>query len=161
MIDVLNLSPLDTQGLADLVTTFSGKYIFVGESGTIIHDSFVSPVTGKTADGVETHAHLLDALLQNKLLMPIETNIMLVLVGLLTLFTVIIYYTVPKYLSQILAIAILCGLLFALRWSYDSLRILGDATLVFLAGAIVTYPMTFIYRFFVVDREKRELQNNF
>ncbi len=44
----------------ELINRYSGKYIFIGESGTLIHDSIVSPVTGTQMDGVETHAQFLD-----------------------------------------------------------------------------------------------------
>lgn len=44
----------------DLIKNFAGKYVFIGESGTAIHDSIVSPVTGTQIDGVESHAHFLD-----------------------------------------------------------------------------------------------------
>lgn len=44
----------------DLVATFAGKYVFIGESGTLIHDQIISPQSGTMMAGVETHAHLLD-----------------------------------------------------------------------------------------------------
>lgn len=50
--------------LGELIQNFSGKYVFIGESGTLIHDAHTSPVSGTQMDGVETHAHLLDGLIQ-------------------------------------------------------------------------------------------------
>lgn len=38
--DVLSMSK------RDLVATFAGKYVFIGENGTLIHDEVVSPVSG-------------------------------------------------------------------------------------------------------------------
>lgn len=43
---------------------------------------------------------------------------------------------------------------------YDKQRVLIDIFPLFLSG-ILPYIVTYIYRFFIVDREKRELQANF
>jgi CHASE2 domain-containing sensor protein len=59
----------------ELIANFSGKYILIGESGTLIHDSIISPVTGTLMDGVELHAHFLDGLLQNKMLSQLSSDI--------------------------------------------------------------------------------------
>lgn len=155
LIDVLNFSQLD------LVANFSGKYVFIWESWTAIHDAIISPVTGTQMDGVETHAHFFDGLLQNKMLSMLDRGILFWLITALVLITVTVYFSVPKYLSPIFAIVIICAILFFSRYAYDVLRIVVDVFLLFLAGWVVTYPVTFIYRFFVVDREKRKLQNNF
>jgi CHASE2 domain-containing sensor protein len=112
-------------------------------------------------DGVETHAHMLDGLLQNKMLVGLDEGIMLFLVIVLVLVSVFVYFYVPKYLSPICAIAIILLLLWISRILYDNERILLDISLLLLAGGIITYPVTYIYRFFVIDREKRELQDNF
>jgi CHASE2 domain-containing sensor protein len=50
------------------MTTFGGKYVFIGEAGSFIHDAQISPVTGTMMDGVESHAHFLDGLLQKRFL---------------------------------------------------------------------------------------------
>lgn len=52
----------------DLVKNLGGKYVIIGESGTQIHDTVTSPVSGKLIDGVETHAHFLDGILQDRYL---------------------------------------------------------------------------------------------
>jgi adenylate cyclase len=153
--DVLAMSKLD------LITTFSGKYVFVGESGTAIHDSIISPVSGTAMDGVETHAHFLDGLLQNKMLSWLDEAWMMGIMTVLTLLSVILYFTVSKYLSPLFAITILAMVLYAARYTYDIHRVLVDISLLFLAWWVITYPVTYMYRFFVVEREKRELQTNF
>ncbi len=68
MIDILNMTSYE------LKDKFEGKYILIGESGTLIHDSLISPVTGTLMDGVELHAHFLDGLLQNKMLTRLYSN---------------------------------------------------------------------------------------
>lgn len=55
----------------------------------------------------------------------------------------------------------MCLILYVSRYTYDIWRTVVDIFLLFLAGGVVTYPVTYMYRFFVVEREKRELQNNF
>lgn len=112
-------------------------------------------------DGVEFHAHFLDGLLQNKMLSKIDPNIIYALIVSLVLLTTILYLTIPKYVSPIIAITTLCLILYISRYAYDVNRVVVDIFPLFLAGGIVTFPITFIYRFFIVDREKRKLQNNF
>lgn len=111
--------------------------------------------------GVEMHAHFLDGLLQNKMISRLSVNQMAIAILLLTLMSTVLYFTVPKYLSPILAIVMMIAILFVSRYVYDIQRVLVDVFYLFLAGGIITYPVTYIYRFFVVEREKRELQNNF
>ena len=101
LIDVLSMSR------TEFITNFSGKYVLIGESGTLIHDSFVSPVTGTQIDGVETHAHFLDGLLQNKMLTRIDSTMMFAALILLTLICVLLYFLLPNYLSPIVAIVMM------------------------------------------------------
>jgi class 3 adenylate cyclase len=155
MIDVLGM---DT---ATLANTFSGKYMFVGEVGTFIHDSVVSPVTGTQMNGVELHAHFLDGLLQNKMLSGLETKYLWISIATLTLVTVILYLLLPSYLSPIVAIVMMGWVLWISRYLYDIERTLVDIFPLFLAGGFLTFPITFIYRFFVVDRERRYIENAF
>lgn len=112
-------------------------------------------------DGVETHAHFLDGLLQNKMITPLDKNQMMVSVIILTLLSVVLYFMLPKYVSPIFAITMLVMILYVARYTYDANRVLVDISLLFLAGGVITYPVTYMYRFFVVEREKRELQTNF
>lgn len=144
-----------------MMNMFAGKYVFIGESGTAIHDTIISPVNGKNMDGVETHAHFLDGLLQNKMLSRLSANQMAIVILFLTLLSTVLYFSVSKYLSPILAIVMMATILYLSRYSYDMQRVLVDIFYLFLAGGIITYPVTYMYRFFVVEREKRELQNNF
>jgi adenylate cyclase len=151
--DVMNMSK------AALYAKFHGKYVLIGESGTLIHDSFDSPVTGTLMDGVETHAHFLDGLLQNKMLSRFDYDF--VVFALLTLVMSVLYFYIPSYLSPILATLMMVGILWISRYLYDQSRILVDIFPLFLAGGLLTFPMTFIYRFFVVDREKHFIENAF
>jgi CHASE2 domain len=151
--DVINMSK------AALYGNFHGKYIFIGESGTLIHDRFESPVTGTLMDGVETHAHFLDGLLQNKMLSRFDYDF--VVFALLTLVMSILYFYIPSYLSPVLAGIMMVMILWISRYLYDQARVLVDIFPLFLAGGLLTFPMTFIYRFFVVDREKHFIENAF
>ncbi len=145
----------------ELINHYSGKYIFIGESGTLIHDSIISPVTGTQMDGVELHAHFLDGLLQNKMLTPIPDQTMWITTILLAIFSTILYFLLPKFISPIFAIVMMVAILWVSRYLYDIQRLLVDIFPLFLAGGILTFPMTFIYQFFVVDREKRYIENAF
>lgn len=82
-----------------------------------------------------------------------------VLIALVLLMTVT-YFFIPKFLSPIIAIVSFLMIIWMSRYLYDRERILVDIFPIFLAG-VLPYIVTYIYRFFVVDREKRELQTNF
>ncbi len=153
--DVLSMSRVE------LIANFAGKYILIGESGTLIHDSIVSPVTGTQMDGVELHAHFLDGLLQNKMLTPVANNISFAITIWLTILMVILYLLLPSYLSPIVAIVMMGWVLWISRYLYDIERTLVDIFPLFLASGFLTFPITFIYRFFVVDRERRYIENAF
>lgn len=112
-------------------------------------------------DGVELHAHFLDGLLQNKMLSPLASNISFVIIILLTLISVVLYFIIPSTLSPICAIVMMFSILWISRYLYDAERMLVDIFPLFLAGGLLTFPLTFIYRFFVVDREKRYIENAF
>lgn len=151
--DVLEMSDKDIQ------SNFGGKYVFVGESGTLIHDSFTSPVSGTMVDGVESHAHFFDALLQDKLLFPFRYNFALAV--LLALITIGVYYFIPKQFSYGIMILAILVILTVARYTYDAGRTIVDIFPLFLAGGVLTFPATYIYRFFVVDREKRHIEQAF
>ena len=74
---------------------------------------------------------------------------------------VILYLLLPSYLSPILAIVMMVSILWLSRYLYDIERTLVDIFPLFLAGGLLTFPLTFIYRFFVVDRERRYIENAF
>ena len=94
-----------------LEQSFSGKYIFVGEVGTLIHDSIVSPVTGTQMAGVELHAHMLDGLLQKQMLTRLSDEYLSITIVLMTMISIILYLLIPTYLSPIFAIVSLIALI--------------------------------------------------
>lgn len=144
-----------------LAQTFANSYVIVGNTQEISGDFVETPVTGKMMPGVEIHAHFLEWLIQNKMLAELPVRILWWTVVMLTILSVLLYYFIPKYLSPFFAIVMLVGILYVTRYTYDVGRVVTDVFLLFLAWGVVTYPVTYIYRFFVVEREKRELQNNF
>lgn len=54
---------------------FEGKIVLIGEYGTLIHDSYFSPLDStKSMPGIEFHANMLDSLLQGKYLAPLSNT---------------------------------------------------------------------------------------
>ncbi len=157
LIQVLKMSKVD------LVTNFSGKYIFIWESGTEFHDQFVSPVSGTMIDGVESHAHILDGFLQNRILRDIDTTHLLLFITLLFLafFTIVLYLFLPKFVSPFIAIGALVLTIFLCRYLYFEHALVIEIFPVLLAVGIFSFPTTFIYRFFIIDREKRMITSAF
>lgn len=112
-------------------------------------------------DGIEIHAHFLDGLIQDKMLKKAPTLVILITSILLTIFTVFLYFYLPTYLSPIFAIVFLVATLYISRYIYDFDRIVVDILPLFLSVCIATFTTTYMYRFFVVDREKRFIENAF
>lgn len=80
---------------------------------------------------------------------------------LLTIFTIFCYFYLPSILSLTFAIVILIATLWGSRYLYDVHRILVDIAPLFLSVFFATWITTYSYRFFVVDREKRYIENAF
>ena len=159
----MSLSDVIGMSKVDLISNFAGKYVFIGESGTIIHDQIVSPVDGRMMDGVESHAHFLDGIVQGRYLRDatmIDMHFIAIIV-LLILLMASIYLLVSKYTSLVVAILLTIFLLWLGRYLYFVHAIVLEMLPLLLAGSVFTFPITFIYRFFIVDREKRMLTSAF
>ncbi len=157
----MSLSDVLTSSKRDLVANFAGKYIFIWENGTLIHDAVRSPVSGMMMPWVETHAHMLDGFLQKRIPVLMNPETLLLYTLLLGLMMTSVYYLVPRFLSPMIAILIFLFIIWFARYLYGVYGILFDVAPVMLAGGILSFPLTFIYRFFIVERQKRELQKNF
>lgn len=156
-VDTLSLSKLD------LVRNFAWKYIFIGESGTLIHDQFISPVSATMMDGVESHAHILDGYLKNRHLsdFTFHSGLFFLLVWVLALVLISLSLLLPKYLSPVATLWVLVVLVWWSRYAYFHFGHVYDIAPLLLAGWIFSFPVTFIYRFFIIDREKRTLTKAF
>lgn len=112
-------------------------------------------------DGVELHAHFLDGLLQDKMLTKVATNYIMIISIILTILTVLCYFFLPRALSLIFAGATMITTLWLSRYIYDVHRLVIDIFPLFLSVFLATFTMTYFYRFFVVDKEKRYIENAF
>ena len=127
----------------------------------MIHDSITSPVTGTMMNGVELHAHFLDGLLQNKMLTKIDDATLWIVSIILTIITVLCYFFLPNYLSLIFAIVSVISSIWTARYLYDTHRLVIDIFPILLSVFVATFTLTYVYRFFVVNREKRYIENAF
>jgi class 3 adenylate cyclase len=153
--EVLSLPPI--------LKSLKGKYIFIGESGTLIHDSFISPVTRRLMDGVESHAHFLDGILQKRFLesWSIDSISFFVWIIVFMFFMISVYLLSPKFVSIFTAIILTVWMIWISRFLFENYDIVIDIGLVLLAGSIFSFPITYIYRFFIIEREKRMLTSAF
>jgi class 3 adenylate cyclase/CHASE2 domain-containing sensor protein len=147
----------------ELAANFWGKYIFIGESGTLIHDAIRSPVTDTLMDWVETHAHFLDGIVQKRFLTSWSVLDPRVFAGLATLLLLMVtlYMIAPKYVSLFLAVFVTIWIVWMARFGYFQHGVVLDIAPVLMAGSVLSFPITYIYRFFIVDREKRALTDAF
>ncbi len=67
----------------------------------------------------------------------------------------------PKFLSPILAGLSFFGAIFCARYSYDVFRVLIDIAPIFLATSLLPYPVTYIYKFYIVEKDKRMILGSF
>lgn len=127
--DFLSLSKID------LIKNLAGKYIFIGESGTLIHDAYESPVTGTMMDGVESHANLLNGFLQNRFLIEKNIEDMMYIIGilLLSLISISTFLFLPKFISPIVVLFTLVFLVFLSRYLYFNSGIVIEIFPVLLA----------------------------
>jgi len=153
--DVLGMSKVD------LVRNFADKYVFIGENGTLIHDEVVSPVSDTMMAWVETHAHMLDGLLQNRLQSQLEVETLYMLVVIIGLMAVILYFYIPHIYAPIVAFWLMIFAIWLGRYLLFTYNIVFDILPILLSIWLFSFPLTFIYRFFIVDRERRKLQRNF
>lgn len=95
----MSLSAVLALSRVDLLATFGGKYVLIGESGSFIHDAQISPVTGTLMDGVESHAHFLDGLLQGRQLTSWDIGNLSAFISFIVLIilSVSLYTLIPKY----------------------------------------------------------------
>lgn len=156
-IEALDLSNSEFENI------FRGKYVFIGESGTMIHDSHISPLTGELMDGVDTHAHLLDGFLQNRLPkeMSMESPLFLFLLIFVGILSVSAYLFLPNITSPLLAIFLSFFIVWISRYIYFHQAIVLEIFPLLCVGGLFSFPVTFIYRFFIIDGEKRKITSAF
>lgn len=133
----------------------------MGETGTLIHDKILSPAENTLIPGVYSHAFFLDSILQNKILTKIDENIGFILPIFITIFAIIFYFFAPKFVSPIFAILSIFATIFALRYFYDQQKIVIDIFPILLGVSILSYPITYIYKFFIIEKDKRLIINAF
>lgn len=104
---------------------------------------------------------MLDGILQNRIPVATSPETLYLIIVILTFFMVGIYFFIPNTFAPIIAGIIFLFTIWMGRFLYGKHDIVFDVFPVMLAGSLLSFPLTFIYRFFIVDREKRELQKNF
>ena len=67
----------------------------------------------------------------------------------------IIYMISPKQLGIFIAFFLTILIVWMSRYVYFRYAIVVEILPLLLAGSVFTFPLTFIYRFFIVDRERR------
>lgn len=104
---------------------------------------------------------MLDSILQNKILKEANATTVYIIAIVLTIIFVGIYFILPKYIAPFFMIISLTAIVFVARYSYDQLRIVFDIFPFLLASGIITFPITYIYKFFIVEKDKRLIMNAF
>ena len=129
----------------------------------MIHDAHISPLTGELMDGVDTHAHLLDGFLQNRLPkeMSMESPLFLFLLVFVGILSVSAFLFLPNITSPLLAIFLSFFIVWISRYIYFHQAIVLEIFPLLCVGGLFSFPVTFIYRFFILDGEKRKITSAF
>jgi adenylate cyclase len=139
---------------------FDGKIVLIGEYGTLIHDSYFSPLDStKSMPGIEFHANMLDSLVQGKYLAPLSNTFIRVSILIFTLLLVISFY----FFSTQVAVVILC--LYSIGIIVGGRILLQYGIFVsifpfFLLGSI-TFLVSYVYKFFITNKDRRYIEHAF
>jgi adenylate cyclase len=138
-----------------------GKVILVGTTAPGLLDLRATPV-GETYPGVEMHANLLSAWMDNRMLVRPDYAagydfIVIALAGLLLAFALPLMSARRAVMLSVVVIAVVVGLNFALYAGAGLVLPLATA----LTMTITTFALNMGYGYFVESRSKRELANLF
>lgn len=142
--------------------TFQDKAVLIGEYGTLIHDSHFSPVDpGEAMPGVEFHANFLEGLFSGKFLRaPSEATLAGIMVF-VALFSAWIFTNFRIGVSISYAAAFLILALFVGWYALVAEGILVSYFSLLLSGVIIPLPLAYVYRYLVVNRDRRYIESAF
>ena len=112
-------------------------------------------------DGVESHAHILDGYLQNRIPREADPILYYTILVFVSLGAVVLYLFLPKYVSPLLALFLMLATIWLGRYLYGVQGLVIDIFPALLGVSVFSFPVTFIYRFFIIDREKRAITSAF
>lgn len=145
----------------DFREKLENSYVFVGALGSTINDFFIAPDTGKRLAGVYSHALFLDGILQNKIPEKVPISVTYGILAIISGIFVAVFFYTPKFIAPIFAIFGTVSVIFLGRYLYGSEKLIIDITPLLASAGIVTYPVTYIYKFFILERDKRMILHTF
>lgn len=141
---------------------FKGKAVLVGEYGTLIHDAYFAPVDiGNRMPGIEFHANMLESLMQNTPLQPINerwSNAILAICALST-FLVAVYASI--WVATIVFVSLPFLIIFASWYLMAAHGLLLDVWTYTVVAIMSSLIGGSFYRYFVVDANRRFLSSAF
>lgn len=140
------------------IWAFSGKIVLVWEYGTLIHDAFLAAIEPDISmPWVEFHANMLDGLITKNFLK--EKNTLFIVIIFIVLSS-ILFYSIPIIWHIFYILLITSILLMMSRFAFATTGWIYDFYLLVLS-LWVTFLTTIIYRHFVVNRERRFIEQAF
>lgn len=137
---------------------FSGKIVLVWEYGTLIHDAFLSPIDpDRSMPGVEFHANMLDGILTGTFLE--EKNTWYIAIVFIILSSIVLY-SLPITIHIIYMLLMSIIIIWSCRYIFATSGNIYDLYLLILS-LWVTFITTIIYRHFVINRERRFIEQAF
>ena len=137
---------------------FAGRIVVIGATASGTHDIFTSPF-GLVTPGAEIHAHVIDALLHDRTITPLDATR-----GVLVVFAAAAAVGVSMVFGSVSATAFLAAAIGALvTWS--SVRLFADGLWMPLVPGLTAVVLAFVgqlsWQYFVEGREKRQVKRLF
>lgn len=141
--------------------TFKDKLVFVGlVSFKEIQDTALTPRSNEIPmPGVEIHANVAQTILDGKFLSQQGRISELIMIALISIALTIAFNYLGIIFSVLLALAAVFGYIFAAQFAFRRGLILNMLTP--FAAILFSYLFAWVYRYFVADKNKREMKSAF
>lgn len=137
------------------------KIVLIWEYGTLIHDSHLSPIDPENNMAwVEFHANFLDSILQNKYIAEQNNTFQNIELLIVLIFFWIIFYILDLKKSIIIFFAFIILISLLSRYLLINKWIILDV-FSFMSYSWMTFVVTYSYKFFIVDKNKRYIEHAF
>lgn len=135
------------------VDTFKDKIVFIGATALDLHDTLITPVSGKPMSGVEVHANIIQTFLDKKYLLSEPKLRTVATIILFSLGASFIFASIGVTGGTIFLITLIGVYIFYVIFSFDQGVI---RNLIFpLLTLVVLYVVHVIYKYFAENKRKR------
>ncbi|MCX6701951.1 MAG: adenylate/guanylate cyclase domain-containing protein [Candidatus Zambryskibacteria bacterium] len=145
----------------DAQKELEGKIVFIGATADNLHDSKPTPLSrGTEMPGVEIHANIANMLLSGDRLIPLNTFFTILWIILAVIISSLFFVFVSR-LSIIIGGNVFLGIVYLVAIIILFERGIVVNLIHIELSWIISTIILFLYRFFIVEKEKREMKKTF